>query len=233
MLNKYLGINVTDNQNTEVKEYIPLTPGVDFPLKTVSIKHRMWALTVDLLLLLPIAQFMTPAHDVVVSMNRNVLSQADLDVTEGTITYLDWFVVFFGEFLSAGGGAIFIQNSIIAFIVVGVSLVWMWQRWGATPGKMIFGIRVVDVDTLKIPTLRQSIIRYFGFFLLTAAMGVGFIWALFDREKRQTLYDNLANTRVIYSRPEDPDAKENKFKRQTYIAICVLILFLIINLMQS
>lgn len=69
-------------------------------------------------------------------------------------------------------------------------------RFGATPGKMACGLRVVTGDGGRVSYARACG-RYFGKILSYLTCSIGFIIAAFDREKR-ALHDHICNTRVIY-----------------------------------
>jgi uncharacterized RDD family membrane protein YckC len=67
---------------------------------------------------------------------------------------------------------------------------------GATPGKMLFKIKVVQPDGSPI-TFGRAFLRYIGYFISSIILGIGYIMAFFDNEKR-ALHDRIAGTRVIY-----------------------------------
>jgi len=71
---------------------------------------------------------------------------------------------------------------------------------GQTIGKMATGIRVVPADpaapTSERVTFGHAIVRAAAYFLSLAPAGLGFLPALFGRERRG-LHDRLADTRVI------------------------------------
>ncbi len=46
-----------------------------------------------------------------------------------------------------------------------VGVVVLWKKTQTTPGKKLFGLRIVDSRTGVKPTWRQVIVRYFGYFL--------------------------------------------------------------------
>lgn len=72
-----------------------------------------------------------------------------------------------------------------------------WIKWGATPGKMLFKIKVVDSKTGGKISLVQAILRYLGYFVSTVFLLLGFFWVLFDKDKRGW-HDMIAKTRVVY-----------------------------------
>ncbi|XVN43378.1 MAG: RDD family protein [Candidatus Rickettsia vulgarisii] len=83
---------------------------------------------------------------------------------------------------------------IVNFCIVGMYFIGFWIRWGATPGKMIMHMKIVDEDTLEQPTKWQLIKRFFGY--LTALLG---IWSVVFSKQRQALHDKIAKTVVIKS----------------------------------
>ncbi len=76
---------------------------------------------------------------------------------------------------------------------------YMWNKFGATPGKIFFGIIIVDQDTLETPKKMQSFKRLFSTILSTLPLGLGILWSIFDK-KSQTFHDKIANTIVIYKK---------------------------------
>lgn len=68
-------------------------------------------------------------------------------------------------------------------------------KFGATPGKMACGIRVVTADGQPITYLR-ALARAFAWWLSYLTIFIGFIIAGFDEEKR-ALHDHICGTRVI------------------------------------
>jgi uncharacterized RDD family membrane protein YckC len=69
---------------------------------------------------------------------------------------------------------------------------------GATLGKLIFGLRVIRADGSKV-SLGVSAGRYFAQIISSITLGIGYIMAAFDDQKR-TLHDRICDTRVIYSK---------------------------------
>ncbi len=66
---------------------------------------------------------------------------------------------------------------------------------GGTPGKLALGCRVVTADGAKL-TLKRSIARYFASLISVSTLGIGYLIAAFDDQKR-TLHDRICDTRVI------------------------------------
>jgi uncharacterized RDD family membrane protein YckC len=68
-------------------------------------------------------------------------------------------------------------------------------KFGATPGKMASKIKVINADGSKVGYLK-ALGRVFAKFLSVIILGIGYIMAAFDDEKR-ALHDRICNTRVI------------------------------------
>jgi uncharacterized RDD family membrane protein YckC len=92
-----------------------------------------------------------------------------------------------------------VTSLMINLVVPAVVIVWFWIARQATPGKMVFGARVVDAQTGAPMTTRQSIGRYLGYYVSIFALGLGFVWIAFDARK-QGWHDKLAGTVVIRPR---------------------------------
>ena len=73
-----------------------------------------------------------------------------------------------------------------------------WKRWrGATPGKKLVHIKIVDAKTFKDITNTQAITRSFGYLASTFSFLIGFLMVGIRKDKRG-LHDLLAGTVVIY-----------------------------------
>jgi uncharacterized RDD family membrane protein YckC len=68
-------------------------------------------------------------------------------------------------------------------------------RSGATPGKMVLGLRVVTAEGGPL-SWGRAVGRYLGLWLDNFTLGIGFIIAAFDAEKR-ALHDHICGTRVV------------------------------------
>ncbi|WP_439133257.1 RDD family protein [Pseudomaricurvus sp.] len=80
------------------------------------------------------------------------------------------------------------------FPAVAVTLFWVYKS--ATPGKMIFKLKIVDANTLGKASTGQMIGRYLGYYVSIIPLMLGIIWVGFDRRK-QGFHDKLAKTVVI------------------------------------
>ncbi|QOP45359.1 RDD family protein [Sulfurimonas paralvinellae] len=83
-------------------------------------------------------------------------------------------------------------------ISVLVVTIIFWDNWrGATPGKKIVHIKIVDAKTLQDISNKQAITRSLGYIPSTLLFGLGFLMVAFRKDKR-SLHDLLAGTAVIY-----------------------------------
>ena len=88
-------------------------------------------------------------------------------------------------------------------ISVLVITVIFWDKWrGATPGKKMVHIKVVDAKSFKDIINKQAITRSLGYIPSTLLLGVGFLMVAFRKDKR-ALHDLLASTAVIYDEEAD------------------------------
>lgn len=100
-----------------------------------------------------------------------------------------WQAAQSGEFLGLG-------EVIISWLFPIVATIWFWLKMQATPGKILFSLKVLDEKTGQPLTLNQSVIRYLGYFASTIVLGLGFIWIAFDG-KKQGWHDKMAGTVVV------------------------------------
>ena len=75
-------------------------------------------------------------------------------------------------------------------------LVGFWCRRGSTLGMLAWGLRVESEDG-SMPTVAQGTIRFIVAPISLLAAGLGFLWQLWDKEKR-TWHDLASGTRLMY-----------------------------------
>ena len=89
-------------------------------------------------------------------------------------------------------------GAVLFFIVApAIATVFCWHRYGATPGKITFSARIVDVRSGGRPSLARLALRYVAYLASALPFFLGFAWIAIDRRK-QALHDKIAGTRVIY-----------------------------------
>lgn len=73
--------------------------------------------------------------------------------------------------------------------------VWFWTHGGQTLGMKSWRVRVVD-EQGRDPSYRQALLRYLFAWVSAAALGLGFLWVLFDPQQ-QAWHDRLSGTRLL------------------------------------
>ena len=102
------------------------------------------------------------------------------------------FIVVFGDSTS-GWRRLALQLWIAT--AIGTYFVSSWARGGQTLPMKTWRIRIVRWDGNHVTPWR-AVHRYVLAWLSFAALGAGFFWALFDRD-RQFLHDRLAGTAIV------------------------------------
>jgi uncharacterized RDD family membrane protein YckC len=97
---------------------------------------------------------------------------------------------------SAGAGILGLVTLINLLLWFAYTVYFISTR-GATPGKLILGLKIVRSDGSPV-TAGRAIGRGFGWLLSYFTILIGFIIAGFDSQKR-ALHDHLCDTRVIYA----------------------------------
>ena len=86
----------------------------------------------------------------------------------------------------------------VSMLIACLYEVIMIHQFGATLGKMAVGIKVIRTDGSGVGW-GTSIGRYFMKIVSGLILGIGYIMAGFDDEKR-ALHDRVCDTRVVYKR---------------------------------
>ncbi len=81
------------------------------------------------------------------------------------------------------------------FLVWFAYLGWCWNRGGMTVGMRAWRVRIEDEQGQK-PGWGKAAIRFLASLVSVAPAGLGFLWSLFDSEKR-TWHDILSGTRLV------------------------------------
>src|SRR5205085_11430740 len=102
------------------------------------------------------------------------------------------FLAFFGD-STHGWRRHVLQGWVL--LVAGAYFAWFWTRGGQTLPMKTWRLRVVRHDGAPV-NLGRAIHRYLIAVLGFLALGLGFWWALLDRD-RQFLHDRLAGTAMV------------------------------------
>lgn len=101
-------------------------------------------------------------------------------------------------------GALFFKDFnfftyITIYFFYGIVVIFSWYKFnGATIGKKILRLKIVNFETKTDLTLKQFIIRYFSYFIyfIPILFIISFLLSYF-REDKRTLHDILSSTQVI------------------------------------
>lgn len=85
---------------------------------------------------------------------------------------------------------------IISTVFPMVATVWLWNRFGATPGKMALKLKVLDAHTGENLSVARSIARYFAYLVSTFPLALGYVWVGIDKRKRG-FHDLLVGSVVV------------------------------------
>ncbi|MGW8250626.1 MAG: RDD family protein, partial [Anaerolineales bacterium] len=93
----------------------------------------------------------------------------------------------------------FISASLVVFTIIFPILytIFFWTLAGQTPGKALFGLRVVRINGKRMSII-ACIVRYIGYAICVISLGLGFLNVLIN-DRRQGWHDRLARTCVIYA----------------------------------
>lgn len=135
-----------------------------------------------------------------------------LDLVIGWILFILFFVVVAGITRVTGGGPLIPRSDDpidLNFVENWYSILW-WVLYfglashfwnGTTPGKRLFGIRIVSLVHDRL-TFWQSLERALGYGASALELGFGF-FQYFVQRNRRTVHDRIAETIVILSKPRE------------------------------
>jgi len=121
----------------------------------------------------------------------------------GTVIYLPFMLVLGGMGRSTTDPTVILGSAVGIFsvlLLLNVAIAATYESWfvankGATPGKMVLSLEVIRTDGTR-PGGGLAIGRYFAKQVSALTLGIGYIMAGLDDEKR-ALHDRICNTRVI------------------------------------
>ena len=91
-----------------------------------------------------------------------------------------------------------------------------WFVWGATPGKLLLKLRIIDINTGKPPTFSRYIIRLIAYGLIIVTFGLSLLLMQF-RSKHQALHDTLSQTAVVHNQSQVVNTPRSLFRSLTTI----------------
>lgn len=116
------------------------------------------------------------------------------------IIYPLFYLIYGDAFIEKAADFSFINN-VVGYILPFMAILIFWHYKSATPGKMLLKAKIVDVETLEKPTMKQYVIRNFAYLISFIPFGLGYLWAGWDA-KKQTWHDKLAHTVVVQPKKE-------------------------------
>ena len=96
-----------------------------------------------------------------------------------------------------------IWDAIFNYVLPAIAVVLFWVYKSATPGKMALKLSIVDEKSGLKPSMKQSIVRYLGYYISSIPLMLGIIWVGIDKRK-QGWHDKLAGTVVVKNNKIEP-----------------------------
>jgi uncharacterized RDD family membrane protein YckC len=118
---------------------------------------------------------------------------------------------------------------ILLQMVIGSSAYWALSQklWGGSPGKMLFGLRIVDAKSKKPISWRQSILRTISSWL-NLLFGIAPVLVALLRLDRRQLSDLIAGTVVVQGQPRNSPPQVRRI-----LASVLIVLFGISGLISA
>ena len=102
--------------------------------------------------------------------------------------------------VESGAGRLDPRLALFAVVFPPVAIIGSWIALGASPGKLMLRLRIVDEPTGGRPTAWQCIGRYLMALVSILCAGLGFFWIVIDPRK-QGWHDKIVRTLVVRDRP--------------------------------
>jgi uncharacterized RDD family membrane protein YckC len=91
----------------------------------------------------------------------------------------------------------FFLFQVYIFAVAFIFFAWFWTRGGQTLGMRTWKIKLVTIDGSAC-TWSSALLRYFTAILSWLALGLGFLWSLWDKQHR-TWHDIVSKTKLVHT----------------------------------
>lgn len=175
-----------------------LMPGKKAADHYASFSRRMWAATIDsLIIIMALAPIFELLFNALYGVPEGTLDIATFQqqMAEQTDTRQAW-QVFWQGFHETGLYDRWVANTTFQTVVLCVLTALCWHKWSSTPGKMLLRLRIVDAESEMPISDRQIVLRILGYFVSTLPLFAGFFWISLDK-RRQGWHDKIAGTVVI------------------------------------
>jgi len=135
-----------------------------------------------------------PAAPVNAGLTRRLASMLYESLLVTAVLIFGWVFphILLAAFAQAKAPAWLIQAHL--FLLLMLYFTWFWLHGGQTLAMKTWKIRVAGTDGQLRPA--QALLRYMAAWFSLALAGVGFLWALVDRDG-QFLHDRIAGTRLV------------------------------------
>lgn len=108
------------------------------------------------------------------------------------------FLVYGKDYLGLPASELGIWHYLLVWLLPAVIVCLFWCYCAATPGKMLIGAKIIQVDTGATPAYSSLVLRYLCYYVSAIVLFIGFIWVGID-ERKQGLHDKIASTAVVYT----------------------------------
>jgi uncharacterized RDD family membrane protein YckC len=168
-----------------------------------EITTRLTAFTFDLVILFYPVYYLTtiivamyyPEGSIMTQLNAKVTAEHP-ELANDSASMMQYIILKYPNEMKRALEHLFF-GCMVQYLLVGLYVIPMTYKYGATLGKMIVGIKVIDLITGNKPTLSQSIIRYIGYLFSVVPLGLGIIWGSFQARKR-CWHDYFGDSLVVY-----------------------------------
>jgi len=110
-----------------------------------------------------------------------------------------------GERVQTGSPAYLVGYNILRALIPFLFFTLYWWKAGMTLGMQSWRLKLESLDGSGV-TFAAVTLRFFAAMLSWAAVGLGFLWSLWDKDKL-TWHDRLSGTRIVYY-PKEESGKE-------------------------
>jgi uncharacterized RDD family membrane protein YckC len=112
----------------------------------------------------------------------------------GIIYTILWLLIGLGLF---GPESTFTPTRFVfEWVLPAIVVMAFWVTKSATPGKMLFKMRIVDAETYQPVSAPRLFLRYVAYFVSMLPLCLGFLWVAWDK-KKQGWHDKIAKTIIV------------------------------------
>jgi uncharacterized RDD family membrane protein YckC len=105
--------------------------------------------------------------------------------------------LFWGALLDSNSSLLTVADVFVRWLISFFYTAWFYKNRGATPGKQIMRLRVLDHETGQYLSFGQTFMReYIGKVVSVLALGIGFL-IMFFRSDRRGWHDFIGGSEVV------------------------------------